>query len=743
MPGDFDGIRLARTGLMAHQTMMEITGNNIANASNEDYTRQVASLDSIGSYTDGRNFYGRGVEISDVKRIRDELLDGQIRNTTSASEKLSMQYEWLSRAEGIYNEPSDTGLAAKLADFWDAFQQLATEPESYAARTNILNKTDQLTFMINDVYDKFTRFREDVDSSLNQIVNQVNVLGGEVANLNDEIFNIETGLQSEANDLRDRRDKALNELSELMGITYSSADNGMVNVFVGTNPLVWENGVQNLEVRRDILDASKAEIVWETGDRNVDVSSGKVSGLLKVRDELVPTYLADINDFSSTLIQEVNKIYSKGVSLNPLTSIDSALSHEAFGVTDTTTELNLVEAGEYGSLHFTFYNDDKEIVRSQGIIIDNDDSFDDILDKVRNIDGIDVVVLSQVEGPDRVRLSINEGEVSLGESGFSISKNAGGFDTSGFLDLLGFNQTDKLESTTASPALISRDLNELKSILGVTSVAEVLDEDLGIAGRFTINGFETLTESGTNKGFLVQQFAIEVESSDSIQDIMDKVNNSLTADYEVTLQYNSTSEKLELISDAMTDSEGNVVLSTDASAADNIRLSFSNSYRYPQDPNDEPPRGDNGLGDTVDFFATIQMNTLMKGSDASDIGLSEMIDSADLVNSGYSIAQGDNSMAMELVNLQFRQVAVNETFTIAENFQNIVSTLASDINDTEKLAENESILLDNYKAEKSRISGVNLDEELSNMIVFQRGYEANARMISILSKMLEDLVNII
>jgi len=743
MPGDFDGIRLARTGLMAHQTMMEITGNNIANASNEDYTRQVASLDSIGSYTDGRNFYGRGVEISDVKRIRDELLDGQIRNTTSASEKLSMQYEWLSRAEGIYNEPSDTGVAAKLADFWDAFQQLATEPESYAARTNILNKTDQLTFMINDVYDKFTRFREDVDSSLNQIVNQVNVLGGEVANLNDEIFNIETGLQSEANDLRDRRDKALNELSELMGITYSSADNGMVNVFVGTNPLVWENGVQNLEVRRDILDASKAEIVWETGDRNVDVSSGKVSGLLKVRDELVPTYLADINDFSSTLIQEVNKIYSKGVSLNPLTSIDSALSHEAFGVTDTTTELNLVEAGEYGSLHFTFYNDDKEIVRSQGIIIDNDDSFDDILDKVRNIDGIDVVVLSQVEGPDRVRLSINEGEVSLGESGFSISKNAGGFDTSGFLDLLGFNQTDKLESTTASPALISRDLNELKSILGVTSVAEVLDEDLGIAGRFTINGFETLTESGTNKGFLVQQFAIEVESSDSIQDIMDKVNNSLTADYEVTLQYNSTSEKLELISDAMTDSEGNVVLSTDASAADNIRLSFSNSYRYPQDPNDEPPRGDNGLGDTVDFFATIQMNTLMKGSDASDIGLSEMIDSADLVNSGYSIAQGDNSMAMELVNLQFRQVAVNETFTIAENFQNIVSTLASDINDTEKLAENESILLDNYKAEKSRISGVNLDEELSNMIVFQRGYEANARMISILSKMLEDLVNII
>ncbi|SCA64376.1 hypothetical protein AB751O23_BF_00070, partial [Chlamydiales bacterium SCGC AB-751-O23] len=270
-----------------------------------------------------------------------------------------------------------------------------------------------------------------------------------------------------------------------------------------------------------------------------------------------------------------------------------------------------------------------------------------------------------------------------------------------------------------------------------------LNEDLGLAGVFTINGFETMTEAGSNKGFLVQQFNIEVESNDSIQDILDKVNSALTTNHEIALQYNATSEKLELISDAMTDSEGNIVLSTDAAALDNLRLSFSNSYRFPQDPNDEPPKGDNGLGDTVDFFATIQMNSLFKGSDASDIGLSSLIESADLVNAGYSISQGDNSMAMEVVNLQFEQVAVNRTFTIAESFQNLVSDLGADISDTESLAENEAVLLQNYEAEKSRISGVNLDEELSNMIIFQRGYEANARMISIFSKMVEDLINII
>ena len=92
MPGDFDGIRSARSGLMAHQTMMEVTGNNIANASNEDYTRQVASLDSMGSFSDGRHFFGQGVEVSEISRVRDELLDGQIRYTSSASEKLNIQF---------------------------------------------------------------------------------------------------------------------------------------------------------------------------------------------------------------------------------------------------------------------------------------------------------------------------------------------------------------------------------------------------------------------------------------------------------------------------------------------------------------------------------------------------------------------------------------------------------------------------------------------------------------------------
>lgn len=742
MSGDFDGIRLARSGLLASSVLMEVAGNNIANASNKDYTRQVASLQSSPVINKGDLFFGTGVEVTQIQRVRDELLDGQIRETASLYEKLQIQHDWLARTEGVYNEPSDDGLAAKLADMWDAFQQIATEPESFAARTNLINKADQLTFLLNQAYEGFSTIREDVDASLNQIVRDINDLGQEIAGINHQIFSLEAGREATANDLRDSRDKALDELSKLIGMSYSEDDNGMVNVFLGANPLVWGQEHKELKVQRDNLDATKAEIAWVGGDRKIDVTSGQIGGILSVRDEFIPAYIDNLNEFASTLLQEVNKIYSRGASLNPLQAIDSKLSHEAFGVSQTSTELGLVESGEYGALHFTFYNDDKEVVRSQGVIIDSDDSLDDVLEKIRGIDGLDVVVLSSVEGNDRIRLTFNEGEVSLGETGFSMTKNVGGFDTSGLLDLLGFNQTDKLVSTASSPTLISRDLNELKSILGVTTVADVLTESLNLDGTFTINGFETMTETGTHKGFLAHQFAIQVESSDSIQDIIDKVNNTLTADYEIALTYNSTTDKLELTSEAMTDSEGNVVLSTDADATDSIRLSFSNSYRYPQDPNDEAPVNDNGLGDTVGFFATIQMNTLFQGTDASDIAIHDYIDSSDKVNSGYSLVQGDNSMAMALVNLQFDSVAVNDTFTIGEHFQNIVSELASDVNNTEALSGNEQVLLQNYEAEKSSISGVNLDEELSNMIIYQRAYEANARVISIISQMLESLMQI-
>lgn len=742
MAGLFDGIKVARTGILSHRTLLEVTGNNIANAANKHYSRQEVRLDSMGSYYNGEHFFGSGVEVSDVVRIRDELLDNQLRESSSASASKTLEAQWLQRLETIYNEPSDTGISAALTDFWDGFAELSTDPESLAARANIMSKTEHLASMVRDSYQRFTDFQDTVEQNINGIIEDVNTYAEQIATLNKEIFDLEVGTTAKANDSRDKRDQALDELAKRVNIRYNTAANGMINVFIGSYPAVLETSHQGLKTRIDPLDPEKIEAVWEDSDQILDVRGGELAGVLEVRDVLLPQYKSDLDLFASTLIDASNAVYSNGVALSPQTVLDSHLGISAFGVLDEYEQLNLLDESEYGSIHVSFYDAQGDIIRSSGILVDGDDSFNDIVLKLADIKGLNASMLSQGESDDTLRLQLDSGDNDLGEVGFAISKNAGGFDTSGFLDLLGFNQTDKLVSTSATPAIFSRDLNELKTPFGVQTVAEVLTESLGLSGKFTINGFETGTETGSRKGYLVEQFSIDVESDDSIQDIMDRVNNTLQADYEIQLSYNSATDQLELTTNAQTDADGKVVLSGSGTGVNDLRLAFSNSYRFPEDPNDQPPEGDNGLGDNTGFFGKIQLNALFEGTGAEDIAFNSFITSSSQVNAGYSLTPGDNAMAVDMVDLQFSPVAMSSSGTIADHYQDIVSNLASDVNKANGLAESEELLLQNFEAEKARISGVNLDEELSNMIIFQRAYEANARMLTVFSEMLDGLLNI-
>ena len=150
----------------------------------------------------------------------------------------------------------------------------------------------------------------------------------------------------------------------------------------------------------------------------------------------------------------------------------------------------------------------------------------------------------------------------------------------------------------------------------------------------------------------------------------------------------------------------------------------------------------NGTGDYSGLLAKLQFNTLFQGSKASDIKLDEFITGADLINAGYKLTSGDNSMGLDVVDLQHQNLALNNKFTINESYQDIVSGVGIDVNKLDNLSTNESVLLKNLLNAKDQISGVNLDEELANMIIYQRSYEANARMIATFSEMIEEILQI-
>ena len=735
-------MRISQSGIRAARILTEIVSNNLANATNPDYTRQQGRLTSADTIWDGRHFFGQGVEVREIVRIRDELLDEQVRNTQSSSAKYKVISDWLHRVESTYNEPSEYGVSQALNDFWGSWQTLSQDPRSLAARSGAISSAENLAQKINALHTRLDDLHTQVVSDLQTRVASINSLTSEIADLNNQIFELEVGRNGKANDLRDARDGALDRLAEIVDISYFEGANGMVNVTISGHPTVIENKSEELDIRPSLADTSQLQLVWEYGEYYRNSENGALAGVLEVRDNYIPAYQAELDSFANLLITEVNKIYAQGVALEGQTLIESQLGYEALGVSAANDTLSLLSSGEYRSIFISFYDDDGKIIRSHGIVVDSDDSLQDIADKLNGITGLNASLISSTDADGKLHLELDttSGDNALGEVSFAISNNTGGHDTGSLLRTLGFDQTAKSTNTSAAaPVLSSMDLSLLQDInqWNEKSLADVQAHVMGIAGRFTINLYETFTETaGKTDGRLMQQLTIEYDVNDTPTSIRNKIN-ALTADFGVSASF--VGNELQITSTAQTDSNGEFVL---AGGTDYLRMSFSNEYRYPVETDDTPPDGYTGTGDELGLLYRIQMNTLYSGDSASTIALDETVSTPEKLNAAYLLADGDNRLALALAELDQLRVADSARFSVSEHYANVVASVGTDVRHQDQLAQHEALLLQSFVNERASISGVNVDEELGQMLAYQRSYEANARMFATLNQMVEEILRL-
>ncbi|HHU75351.1 MAG TPA: flagellar hook-associated protein FlgK, partial [Firmicutes bacterium] len=136
MGSTFGSFEIGRRGIHAMQKGAQVTGQNIANANTEGYTRQIMNLKALvpPAVAGVETPPGYGVNVSAIKRIKSEFYDSQIRQSLSQRDYWSQLGETLTALEVIFLEPGDTGINTYLSEFFDAWQELSTNPESYAAR---------------------------------------------------------------------------------------------------------------------------------------------------------------------------------------------------------------------------------------------------------------------------------------------------------------------------------------------------------------------------------------------------------------------------------------------------------------------------------------------------------------------------------------------------------------------------------------------------------------------------------
>jgi len=210
-----DALLVGLSALQSHQRAIEVTSHNIANATTPGYTRQRADLVTQSPENLGIGQIGRGVTVEGIRRLANDLVIERLRQGESDASRLGRLQETLNAAETLFNEPGENGLSAAINQLFSSFEDLSNNPESSALRSSAVAQLDSFAYTMNNLGNRLESLRDSMRGSLDSMVTEVNRLTSEISKMNQSIRD-QTVVGNNPNDLMDRRDNLIGELSKHM-----------------------------------------------------------------------------------------------------------------------------------------------------------------------------------------------------------------------------------------------------------------------------------------------------------------------------------------------------------------------------------------------------------------------------------------------------------------------------------------------------------------------------------------------
>jgi len=316
------GLEIGKRALLSQQFSLNVTGHNIANVNTPGFTRQQAMLSSTNPLRSAQGNFGTGVEVVDIRRLRTQFLDEQFRQESESAGRWQMLSQGWGQIERIFAEPSDTGFSSILDEFWNSWQDLATNPDSQAARVAVKEQANILINALHQSTDQLNDFKRSMDDDIQKTVGYINNIGNQLAALNDSIKTAELSGHI-ANDLRDRRDYLIDELSKYVNIQAFEQSSGNYTVMIGAIALVDGNEVSELEAISTEKGANIiSEIKFAASGVEPNINNGQLAGMIEIRDTLIDQQQQELDQLALALVAKVNKFHRGGYGLDGDTGRD-------------------------------------------------------------------------------------------------------------------------------------------------------------------------------------------------------------------------------------------------------------------------------------------------------------------------------------------------------------------------------------------------------------------------------------
>ncbi len=698
-------LQTAYSGISASQTALRSVSNNISNVNTPGYSREQVIFEAQAY---GGNV--AGVKIGQIRRVTDQFLEKAVYTAGADAGRYSIMQQFHDRLQGfIGSSHAESGLSAAMEKIFSSISTLTANSSDAVRRQGAIDSLARFTEEMEALSGQIQALRADASNQAMETVDSVNDLLSRIHELNPRIVALKV-TNSNTSALEEQRAQALEELSKLMDIRTVDAGNGALHVVTSSGTTLVDHSLYQLDY------PSPGTVVAETNFAQIrlmsvhvgtgvktdtgrvldgDLAGGKLKGLLDMRDRELPAVASSLGELARTFVDEINAVHNA----NSAVPAPASLTGRQTGLLGTDRH------GFTGASTFAVVDQAGKVVASSTVNFDAlaGGSINDVVAQINaGLGGAGTA--SFVNGQLTITATGAGNGVAVADAAGTPSNRAG----QGFSHFFGLND------------LISSRYNT-HFATGVQGA-----DNHGFAAGSSVH-----MEIRDASNRIIASHTVTMAAGGSFNDILADLNNPLGLGNYMTFSLDAKGQLISTPKPGYSSAQVHVV--SDTTSRGGTGVTFNSLFGLDRSAQ---ARVAGGLSVRSDIAASPLKLALARYDTSAVVG-------------GVALGIGDQRGANALLDVGTGKFSFGRagdlsgvSATLSEYMGLVIGDAAMKAQRSEAGVADAAALLTTVTQRRDDYSGVNLDEELSNMVVFQNSYNASARLMTTAKEMYDTLLSI-
>jgi flagellar hook-associated protein 1 FlgK len=779
------------SGVRTYQRALATVGNNIANVDTEGYSRQRLEITGNASTSEGSLSIGNGARAVRVQRSYDSFVVSNLRSGQAQLSKHESALEYVTQLGNILAD-KQLSLSTSLNGFFAAVQEVSISPSSVAARQNMLNVAEATVSQFGSIGMQLQRIEEDSYVDLGTKVNGITQYAQQLATINSAL-NRTTSLDKQPNELLDRRDLLIQDMSKLLRVSVVEAANGVVDVHIGDvasgQYLVRGNEGSTLGLQRSTNNSDEVNLVLDphmSPQTVTQVVGGSIAGIMEFRQGALTSLRDELDTLSQVFVGEVNDVHALGInahgdfggelfSLGNIYNVNPGLN-QGTGFVKVSALADV--AIERLSMSLTYSGSSKQWTLTNLATQESVSGNTEL-----TMGGIKVALTGVPEDGDTFTLEPNKRPIDALQMAVTDHSNiAAG----------GAVSVARLSTNTSATNMVLNEYNKPTAPGSDTSMDDLLRNNIATVAA-------TSVETSNNLAFVIPArtqdatfySAAENGSSDVQMQVFTREGKQIYGSalstteqaqlmtaangFNTTATYDGTYRN-QTGSNAYMDANTTVTNSTVGDQRDHFAIAggvnedllvFVTGSGSAQmsgqwgDVAQQDTREQLRQNINVVFSSDASSYTLVDVATETNIASGTLSGDGSIQHNGWKVSfdgvvqandtyavrgnqylAGDNRNLLQIIELQGDKTIFDGRGDFTEVYTDIIGDLGNAVVQAAVSRDAQQIIVDQAQQKRDETSAVSLDEEAANLLRFQQAYQASAQVISTANKLFDTILGI-